>query len=163
METSRGDTAVETRRVDAAAASRGGAAVATRIFRGDKSRRRRGCDVDISWRRDGSDVALRRDWRAPQVPAAGRSPLLVDDAFFFDSLYIHAAPAPENRVQHVFDALLKVAGARAKASFSFETTSSTTKVQTFLFVLSSHPLLRGDSQTAVLAALDAAPDGDGGT
>ena len=29
---------------------RGDAAAATRIFRGDESRRRRGCDMDIPWR-----------------------------------------------------------------------------------------------------------------
>ena len=39
------------RRGYAAEARRGDAAAATWIFRGDGSRRRRGCDVDIPWRR----------------------------------------------------------------------------------------------------------------
>ena len=38
------------RRADIPRTGRGGAAAARWIFRGDKSRRRRGCDVDIPWR-----------------------------------------------------------------------------------------------------------------
>ena len=38
------------RRADIAKTGRGDAVAATWIFRGDKSRRRRGCDVDMQWR-----------------------------------------------------------------------------------------------------------------
>ena len=42
---------VSVRRADISPVNRGGAAAAAWIFQGDESRRRRGCHVDISWRR----------------------------------------------------------------------------------------------------------------
>ena len=40
------------RRAELPLMNRGDAAAATLIFRGDAPQRRRGCDVDIPWRRD---------------------------------------------------------------------------------------------------------------
>ena len=51
---------VYVRRADIPWTGRGGAAAATRIFRGAGSRRRRGCDADIPWRRVAAAPRLRR-------------------------------------------------------------------------------------------------------
>ena len=52
--------------------SRGGAAAATRIFRGDESRRRRGYDVDIPWRRVAAAPRLRRGYSVETTPRLQR-------------------------------------------------------------------------------------------